>query len=194
MNNKIKFGLGTGLFMVVVLILSRLMPHPPNFTPLAAVGLFGAAWFSHRTMSFIIPLAALWLSNLVLDNAVYARLYPEYYEGFSLLGSTHSWFTYAAFVLVIAMGFGLLRRLSAGRLLGASLLASLIFFAVSNFGVWLLDPLYTKDSLGLATAYIAGLPFLLNTALGDLFYVGLLFGIFEWVRRRVPALQEAVGR
>lgn len=194
MNNKIKFGLGTGMFMVILLILSRLMPHPPNFTPLAAVGLFGAAWFSQRSVSFLIPLAALWLSNLIMDNAVYARLYPEYYEGFSLLGSTHSWFTYGAFILVIAMGFGLLRRLSAGRLLGASLLASLVFFAVSNFGVWLLDPLYAKDGLGLAAAYIAGLPFLLNTALGDLFYVGLLFGTFEWARRRMPALQKAVSK
>ncbi|MDX1666478.1 MAG: DUF6580 family putative transport protein, partial [Saprospiraceae bacterium] len=76
------------------------------------------------------------------------------------------------------------------RLLGSSLLASVVFFLITNFGVWAGSPLYPPTAEGLAACYIAGIPFFWNTLLGDLFFTGALFGAFELLSRQVPALSS----
>ncbi len=191
MNNKIQIRFGIVSLMIAAAALSRLLPHPYNFTPIGAIGLFGAAYFSRKYYSFLIPFAALWLSDLLLNNLFYARLYPQFYgEGFV-------WFSrlaagvYLGFGLIIALGVYLLREVKPGRLLAASLLASAIFFLATNFASWIADPMYPKTAAGLSAAYFAGIPFFWNTLLGDLFYTALLFGTYEWARRRFPALQAS---
>lgn len=186
---KEKMSLRTGLIGLFILFaaLSRFLPHPPNFTPIGGMALFGAAYFSRKYLAFLIPIAAMWLSDLALNNLVYAKVYPEFYNGFSWFGSVY---VYAGFVLITLLGMVLLKKVTPTTLLGASLIASLLFFLLTNFGSWLADPLYPKNAAGLASAYVAGIPFFWNTLLGDLFYTTVLFGGFALISKRLPQTQE----
>ena len=168
--------------MILVAALTRLLPHPPNFAPMEAMALFGGAWFASRHWALIVPLAAMLVSDLVL-GAVLGGIYASYF--FSV---DHA-LVYASIALITVLGFGLRGRVGATRLLGYSLLGSVLFFLVTNFGAWLASPLYPATPGGLLAAYVAGLPFFRWTLLGTLFYAALLFGGFELLRRRVPALR-----
>lgn len=165
------------LVLIILAALTRLLPHPHNFTPIAAIGLFGAAVFERRWLMFLVPFGALFLSDLFINNVVYA----EYQNGFA-------WYTslwiYAAFAAVIAVGYLLLRKkASTGNIVGASLSASVIFFLVTNFSVWLESGMYPKTTAGLAACYAAGWPFFGNTLLGDLFFSAVLFGGYAWANK-----------
>jgi len=185
--SKKTFNLRFGIISLMVLVaaMSRLLPHPPNVTAIGATALFGAAYFTKKYWAFLIPFLALWVSDLVLNNVVYA----SYFEGFSLFSSFLIW-NYVAFGLIILLGSSVLKKIKPLNLLGASLGASAIFFLITNFGSWYVDfaNVYSNNFAGLMTAYAAGLPYFLNTIVGDLFYVGVLFGAFELVKQRYPNL------
>lgn len=151
---------------------SRLLPHPPNVTPIAAMALFGGAQSSSLAAAFAVPLAAMVLSDVVL--------------GF------HSTmlFVYGSFLLIVLVGALLRKRKTVVPLAMATLASSVLFFLVTNFGVWAMGSLYSKTWAGLITAYVAALPFFRNTVLGDLLYVGLLFGGFALLERYLPILRE----
>jgi len=176
------------ILIVVILIaaMSRLIPHPYNFTPIGGMALFGAAYFSRRWVAVAVPFVAMWLSDLVLNNVVYKAYYPS--ESFVWWGS--AW-VYAAFAAIAILGFLVLTRIRPGRILVASLSASVLFFLITNFSVWLGSTVYPQTIAGLGACYAAGLPFFGNTLAGDLFYSALLFGVFEWAKYRMPALQQA---
>ena len=161
--------------------LSRLLPHPYNFTPIGGMALFGAAYFCRKYLALIVPFVALWISNLLLDNLIYA----QYYEGFVWVSNPA---VFIAFALIVLVGWGLLKKVTLGRLLGSSLSASAIFFIVSNFGSWLDSGIYPRTWDGLVACYVAAVPFFQNTLAGDLFYVAVLFGSYELVRRTWPKL------
>ena len=88
MNKRQPIILRTSIIIGMILFaaFSRLLPHPPNVTPISAMALFGAAYFGKKYWAILIPLAALWLSNLVLNNIVYAQMFPEAYNSESLIG------------------------------------------------------------------------------------------------------------
>ena len=167
--------------MIVLAALSRLLPHPPNFSPVEAIALFGGAYFAKKHAALWVPLAAMFLSDLALGLAN-GGIYADYFlsAGFALV--------YLCIALSALLGFGLRGRVSAVRVGAWSLLGSVLFFLVTNFGAWLGSPLYAQSADGLLAAYVAGLPFFQNTVLGTLFYSALLFGSFAWLRRRSPAL------
>jgi hypothetical protein len=75
------------------------------------------------------------------------------------------------------------------RVMGASLSASMIFFLISNFGVWAVSGMYGKSFADLLLCYTAGLPFLGNTIVGDMFFSAVMFGSYEWVMRQKFATQ-----
>lgn len=168
------------LFIALIFLaaLTRLLPHPDNFTPISAMALFGAAYFSRQVLTLAVPFIALFVSDLVLNNFVYRQYYPE----FTLITS---WWIYAAFGLVMLAGWLLLHtKVSPGRVLVASLIASSVFFLVTNFSVWAESAMYPKTAAGLLACYTAGLPFLKNTVMGDLFFSAVMFGIYEWSMRK----------
>ena len=175
---------GAIALMVLLAAFSRLLPHPPNFAPIGAMALFGAAYFSQRYLSFAIPIASMWLSDLVLNNVVYS----QYFDHFVWFYPGCYW-TYGVFILIGLIGLITLKRIKFQNLILASLLASILFFLVSNFGVWFSTNMYPKDFSGLVTCYTAGLPFFKNTIIGDLVYSGALFGAFEFAQRRMPSIQ-----
>ncbi|HNE28731.1 MAG TPA: hypothetical protein PKL15_14990 [Saprospiraceae bacterium] len=176
--------------LIALAVLTRLglnfLPNPPhNFSPIAAIGLFGAAVFSRRWLALAVPFAALFLSDLVINNL----LYSQFYNGFA-------WFTsvwiYLAFAGVMAIGrLTLGRHIAVATVVGASVAGSLLFFLLTNFSVWLESGMYPKTGAGLMSCYIAGLPFLQNTLLGDLFFSGVLFGAYAWLGSRRFAAEKA---
>lgn len=179
---NVRFGL---IFLLIAsAAFSRLIPHPQNVAPIAAMALLGVAYFSNKYHVFIVPVLAMWLSDLAINNILYHRYFDHFvwfYPGF--------YWTYLAFVLIGSGAILLLKKVSVKTILPASLLASITFFLVSNFGVWASGIMYPKDVNGLIACYSAGIPFFKNTLIGDLFYCGILFGIFEIAKKKYPALQ-----
>lgn len=167
--------------LIVFAALSRLLPHAYNFTPIGAIALFGAAYFVKKRWAFIIPVAALWISDLILNNFVYA----SYYEGFTLFSSGFL-YIYGAFALVVILGIYLFDKITVPRVLSGAIGGSLIFFIVSNFGVWLSSPMYPLTLEGLVLCYTAAIPFFHYTLAGNLVYCGVLFGGFEYLRYKMP--------
>lgn len=185
-NSKINLRFGLIALLILVAALSRLLPHPSNFAPIAGMGLFGAAYFSKKYYAFLIPFAAYWISDMLLNNIIYT----QYYEGFQWMGSP---WVYASFALIIVLGFILLKKVTLNNLIVASLSSSVLFFLITNFGTWVSSSLYSKTFSGLITAFIAGIPFFWNTLAGDLFYVSVLFGSFELVKSQYPQLVKQLS-
>jgi len=172
--------------MILLAALSRLVPHPANFAPIGAMALFGAAYYSKRHWAFIIPIASMWISDLILNNAVYGQYFDHFVWFYS-----GSLFTYGAFALIVLLGMFTLKKVRIPRLAASALGASVIFFIVSNFGVWFSWAMYPKDLGGLMACYAAGIPFFKNTLAGDLVYSAVMFGAFELSARKIPQLRLA---
>jgi hypothetical protein len=165
----------TLLGIVLAAAALRLLPHWPNFTPIAAMALFGGAHFASRRAAFAVPLAAMLLSDLALG--LHASM-P---------------FVYAAFAATVGLGLLLRTRRTALHVGAAALASSVLFFVVTNFGAWAVGSLYPHTAEGLLAAYAAGLPFFAHTLAGDLFYAALLFGGFALAQRSLPALREGAA-
>jgi len=168
--------------LIVVAALTRLLPHPPNFSPVEAVALFGGAYFASRRWALVVPLVAMLLSDFAL-GLINGGLYLEYFTGAGF------WLQYACIALLVVLGFELRGRVGGGRVLAWSLAGSALFFLVTNLGAWLGSPMYPQTLGGLGAAYVAGIPFFQWSVLGTLFYAALLFGGFALLRQRVPALR-----
>ncbi len=179
---KDKMNLRFGIITTIVLFaaLSRLLlTELPNVSPLGAMALFGGAYFSKRYLAVIIPLLALWISDVALNNTIYAA----YYEGFSWFGVP---VVYLSIIVIALMGTKLLKQIKVKNLFIASLLTSLVFFLITNLGSWWTIPAYSKDLVGIIAAYTAGLPFFLSTILSNLFFTAILFGGYELIKQRNP--------
>jgi hypothetical protein len=149
----------------------RLVPHPPNFSPIDAMALFSGAYLGRRWLTFIAPLAALFLSDLVLG----------FYHGMATV--------YATVALIVVLGWWLSSRRTPLRIAGATVAGSVTFFVITNFGMWLFSGFYPLTSAGLAACYVAAIPFFQNTVAGDLFYAAVLFGSFALAERMLPRLR-----
>jgi hypothetical protein len=158
--------------MVFIAAFVRLLPHPPNFAPIAAMALFGGAYFNKKSFAFAIPLVALFLTDLIIGIYSYA------------------WIVYISFALIVVLGIVMLKKVSVKNVVITSLTASVSFFAITNFGVWALGTLYPKTPAGLMESYIAAIPFFQNALIGDLFFVGVMFGVYELVKHKMPALAK----
>ena len=158
--------------MILCAAASRLIPHPPNFSPITAMALFGGAYFSKRSLAFIVPLVALFLSDLVLG----------FYQGMA--------FVYGSFALIVCIGLWLRSRRRLLPVTGAALASSLLFFIITNFGDWVAGLMYPRTLTGLGACYTAAIPFFQNTVASDLFFAALLFGGFALVEKKFPALRE----
>jgi len=102
-------------------------------------------------------------------------------------------FVYAGIVITVMLGFALKNRTRALPIAGASLISSVIFFILTNFGVWMMQDMYPHDAAGLIASYVAALPFFTNSILGDLGFAALLFGVFSFAEKRFPKLQACAA-
>jgi hypothetical protein len=156
--------------MIAAAALSRLIPHLPNFTAVGAMALFGGAYFTNKKLAFAVPLIAMFLTDLIL--------------GF------HSTIlsVYIAFALIVVIGMTMIRKKKASNILLASFAATVLFYLLTNFAFWMTGAFYALTPAGLAECYIAALPFLGYNLAGNLFYAGVMFGLFELARLRYPQL------
>lgn len=169
---------------VLLAAATRLIPHPPNFAPITAMALFGAATLTDKRVALLMPLLALFVSDVCIEVMHRMGLMASWgiYSGM--------WVTYTAFLLIIVMGFLLRHRRSASTIAAATFAGSVVFAVVSNFGVWLTGNLYPRTLEGLLTCYTAAIPFFPNTLLGDAGYSIVLFGGFAFAERLLPVLRE----
>jgi len=169
--------------MILVAAFSRLIPHWPNFTAVAAIALFGGARFGNKMIAFVIPLAALFLTDLILG--FHGTMLP----------------VYIAFSITVMLGFSLRKQNNFGLIGLTAAGATVIFFLITNFGAWITMPFYPKDASGLMMAYTAGLAFFhdgaygispfVNQLMGDVVYTLALFGAYAFAQKQVLVLKTA---
>ncbi|MBI1315308.1 hypothetical protein GC167_00395 [bacterium] len=145
------------LVLILVGMFTRLIPHPPNFTAIGAVALFAGARLQPRSLGVLVPLLAMFLTDLILG-----------------LHSGMLW-VYVSLLPLCVMGFAT-PLYQAAKVLGMGVLGSVVFYLLSNFGVWMGSPAYSADYAGLLACYIAGLPFLGSFVAATAFYSVLIFG------------------
>ena len=174
----------TLIAMIAVVALTRLLPHPPNFTPVESMALFAGACLLDRRLALLVPLLAMALSDLAL-GLFHGGFHMDYLFSVSHLS------VYASIVLCSVAGFAMRGRISAGRVLGWSLVGAVVFFLVTNFAVWLSAsslPGYNACAAGLLPCYVSAIPFFQWTVAGALFYSAVLFGGRHLLMQRWPAL------
>jgi hypothetical protein len=170
-----KFELPILLVILAVLAISvRLLPHPANFTPVMAVALF-AGYYLPKKWAVILPIAIMLISDLFIG----------FYDLRLML------VVYSSFVLAGLVGIIIKKHRQVVSVITATLLVSLSFFLITNFAVWAFSSWYAHTWSGLILCYILAVPFFKNTLLGDLFFVGVLFGGYEFIKL---ALQNSLVR
>ena len=157
---------------VLLAALSRLLPHPPNFSPVMAMALFSGAALMDRRLALIVPLLAMLLADLILG-----------FHGTMV-------FVYLAMALVVLGGRILGDKRGLLSLAAAGFGGALVFFIVSNAGVWLVQDMYSRDFAGLLACYGAALPFFHNSLIATLLYGGVFFGL-EWRLRHQNQIVSA---
>lgn len=158
--------------MILVGAASRLVPHPMNFTAVSAMALFSGACLADKRLAFGVPLTAMFLADLV--------------QGFHVLTPV----VYGCFVLSVCLGLWLRPRRRVLPIAGATLAGSVVFFVVTNFGVWAMLGSFPQTWGGLLACYVAGIPLFLNTVLGDAAYAAVFFGGLKLAEMGFPVLRE----
>lgn len=163
-SNTSKNEIITVSIMVAIAAATRFLPHPPNFTAIGGMALFGAATLTNKKLAFLVPIMAMLISDLFIPN------------GFDLS-------VYTAFIVIAAMGLLISNKKGPMPVIVGSISASVIFFTISNFGVWASQALYTKNAIGLISCFEAAIPFFPNTLAGDLFFSSLLFSSYAIIKK-----------
>ena len=144
--------------LILILAFARLIPHPPNFTPIIAVALISGYFFKNINLSLLILLVAMLLSDLFIG----------FYENMI--------FVYASLLLITFVFHKISKKINYKNLFIYCFAGSLIFFIFSNFGVWalgspgVLDVAYERNLSGLVECYILAIPFFGNTFLSTLIF------------------------
>ena len=158
--------------LIFLAAFARLLPHPDNVAPITALALFGGVYLDKKH-TFIVPIAAMLIS--------------DYFIGFY---SGMVW-VYLSFIAIGFLGLWLRKDHTIGKTIGVTVTGSILFFIVTNFGVWTSSlAAYPHNIVGLMQCYAAAIPFFRNTLAGDLFFVGSIFGAYELAKRFVPSLQQ----
>jgi len=156
--------------IIFALALMRLLPHPPNVSPVAAMALFAGAYFTDRRVALIVPFAAMFFSDLIIG-----------------LHSSMV-FVYSGFALTVMIGMWLRQRLTVTSVTVATVGASALFFLLTNFGAWATSGLYAMSVQGLMQAYVAGIPFFQNSLLGNLVFTAIIFAGFSVLQKNLALL------
>jgi hypothetical protein len=184
-----KINLRTSILVAIIFLaaFSRLIPHMTNFSPFGAIALFGAAYFYKKWQAFIIPLVATWLSDLFINNTIYAHNYHSFtwfYEGF--------YWQYMSYLLIAVYGLFLFKKVNVSNVIFGSIGSTAIFFIITNFGSWIGNTMYPQNFGGLMTSYIAGIPYLKGTLFSNLMYTAVLFGFFAYFQKQFSLNSNAI--
>ena len=166
-----RFALLCGFILLAVLY--RILPHPPNFSPVAAMALFAGAKFARFPIALVMTFAMLLLSDLFLG----------FYDGML--------FVYGGMLSICLIGLSLRKNISLLKFLGGTLGATFAFFLISNFGVWWMTDLYPNTASGLLACYLAAIPFMQHSLLSNLLFGVVLFGGLYLLESHYPRLRES---
>jgi hypothetical protein len=178
-NNTLTLSAG---LLIIAAAFTRLFPHYPNFTAIGAIAIFGGSVIKDRKLAFLLPLGALFLSDVCLQLFTSTK-------GFYGISQ---FFVYAAFLIITALAT-LMQKRSVANIALAAVWSGAIFFILSNFGVWLSSNFYPKTLAGLGACFWAGIPFykneffgnfVLNSLIGNAFYSAILFGTYAVMERK----------
>jgi len=159
--------------MVMLGACARLVPHPWNFTPLMAIGLFAGSHARKVSTGVLATLFALAVSDAVIG----------FYPGF--------WWVYGAALIPVLFGWLIRNRSGAGAIAAAAVASSFSFFLITNFIVWATERLYPLTIGGLSECYLAGIPFYRNQVLGDAVYTIAIFGGYAILSRLWQPVRQA---
>lgn len=157
---------GIILYTIIILAISRIIPHPPNFTPILAMAVTMPMLTSDRYIGLLIPLVAMFVSDIFIG-----------------LHNTMIW-VYMSFIAVTLTSYVFIKQFKFVNVLTMSLLSSLLFFIVTNFGVWT-SGYYGYTLSGLVACYVMAIPFFTNTVLSTLFY-SILITLLYKVKEKWP--------
>ncbi|MBN8603495.1 MAG: hypothetical protein J0M26_20840 [Planctomycetes bacterium] len=160
--------------LIVLAVLSRLIPHPPNFAAVGAVGLFAGASLGNRWLSLLIPISAMIISDVAIGLHWMCIV------------------IYLSMALYVVAGWWAGYQIDAKRLIAASLAASIGFFVITNFACWL--TMYERSWAGFASCYVAAVPFFQDTLLSDFVFGLVLFGALRFAESRLPALRPVIAK
>ena len=165
--------------LIFIVIISRIIPHIPNWTPVESIALFSGAYILRNKLAYLIPILGIYLGDLILNNTIYRTFYPSE-EGMIWISGYMIW-TFLAMGGIIFLGSRLKTNLKPIKIIGFSFLGSVLFFVLSNFGVWLGSVIYAKSFLGLIECYTLALPFFKNSLISNLVFTMVLFGSMEYL-------------
>jgi len=158
--------------LIALGVAGRLLPHPPNFTPMAAIALFAGFIFIKRYMAVVAVISTM----LLCDYFAFGSLSVSWF------GSKSMFVVYLALLFPIVFKNFLQKKLGVLRIFGAALASSSVFFLATNFAVWAFSPMYEKTFEGLVLCYTMAIPFFQNTVAGDLIWSGVIFGAYLVLR------------
>jgi len=174
-DQKLKSSFSYLVILAVLIALGvagRLLPHPPNFTPMAAIALFAGFIFIKRYMAVVAVISTM----LLCDYFAFGSLSASWF------GSKSMFVVYLALLFPIVFKNFLQKKLGVLRIFGAALASSSVFFLATNFAVWAFSPMYEKTLEGLVLCYTMAIPFFQNTVAGDLIWSGVIFGTYLALR------------
>lgn len=152
-------------FLILLGAVLRVLPHPANFAPIAAIALFGAVYVKDRRIALLLPLGAMLVSDIFIG-----------FDSFTM-----RMVVYGSFMLSGLIGLWVRNHKNVFSVIGGSILGSILFYLITNL-VWLYPEMYPQTLAGQIASYTNALPFFRNTFFGDLFYTGVFFGIYEIVK------------
>ncbi len=182
MSKTKQFGFILGLIILALAsrVLNAYVPFLGNFAPVTAIALFGAVTFEKRWMSLVLPISLMFISDVIIAQI----------NGLSVIHH-YTAFVYGAFMLVNVFGIFAKKNFGTAKMFGMSLAASVVFFLVSNFGVWFdVQSGYARSFQGLIDCYVMGLPFFQWTILGDLLFTTVLFGAYNVFTRTLMQAEK----
>lgn len=150
------------LLIILFAVVLRLLPHPANIAPITAIALFGGVYLNKK-YAFILPIVIMVISDIFLGfhNTIL--------------------FVYGSFFITGILGLWIRNNKNTLKVISTTFASSILFFIITNFGVWLVSGMYELTFNGLVNAYVLAIPYFRNTVLGDLLYTGLLFSAYELI-------------
>jgi hypothetical protein len=157
-----------------------------GFSPVYAIGLFSGMLINNKSRSFLLPLIAVFASDMIIEVLHVFNLFP--YSGFY----TYQVFNYTLLLSTALIGWGLKGR-SYGNLAIGAFAAPTLFFLISNFGSWMIDTfnIYTNDLNGLMNSYEAGLPFYRNALAATFVFLPAILVVYNYMVKKTTALRLA---
>jgi len=148
--------------LILVLSFARVIPHPSNFTPILAVGIFSGFYFRNFLLGLSIVIFSMFLGDLYLG-----------FHGTML-------FTYISLAIAVVLGL-FIKHFKFTEILFSGLVSSVCFFIITNFGAWLILDMYEKNLTGLMNSYILAIPFFHNTLLSTFLYLIVIKLLFDFL-------------